>query len=80
MKASKPQSSSLSEPANESQTACEFDKFPQPRTMPTGWDLSELLGRVRPSKYGLINQRTQAPHAVDVSPETDPAPGQSEGF
>jgi hypothetical protein len=38
----KQQSQSQSEPDSESQAACVFDKF-QPRTIPSGWDLSELL-------------------------------------
>jgi hypothetical protein len=33
----------------EAQAKLEFDPFPEPRTMPVGWDLSELLSPRKPA-------------------------------
>jgi hypothetical protein len=51
--------SSPSEPSGDSQGTArmwEPDPFPQPRTIPTGWDLSEMLERVESA-----NQRPSYP-------------------
>jgi len=68
-----------SEPNNESQAACAFDKFPQPRTIPNGWDLSELLDPKTPSRVEPIEPIAQ-PSSATAWLETTPAPGRSESF
>jgi hypothetical protein len=75
----KQQSQSQSESDSESQVACTFDKFPQPRTMPSGWDLSELLAPVKPPRKNFVEPNSQVSSSTSVSlSETVPAPGRTE--
>lgn len=79
MNTNKQQYRSQSEPDSESQVACTFDKFPQPRTMPSGWDLSELLAPVKPPRNQPIKPIGQISSSTSASLlETAPAPGRSE--
>lgn len=68
-----------SEPNNEIQAACAFDKFPQPRTIPDGWDLSELLVPVKPSRKESVQPIAQISPSTAFL-ETAPEPDRSESF